>query len=195
MFFCDQDDIWFPNKIERLVDILDSCNEQVVIHNARVLKETEDGTFRLIDKHLMNDYPFDSNGFYKIDGSTQVWPAFYCNCIIQGMCCCAKRDYLLSVSPFSKATNHDVWVLFCAIADNTLLAIKDDLAYYRIHKNNTAGIPEFKKKRPLREKITSFDQIGKDSIRQQYLWYTDTSLYLGLRDIPDDIAKLLILFY
>ena len=195
VFFCDQDDVWLPNKIERLVNVLDSCNEQVVIHNAQVLKEFDDGTFRLIDKHLMNNYPFDSKGMYKIDGSVQVWPAFYCNCVIQGMCSCIKRDYLLSVSPFSKAANHDEWILFCAIADNTLLAIKDDLAYYRIHRHNTAGIPEFKEKRSLWEKIWSYDQVGKESVRQQYLWYADASSYLGERSISDDRVKLLISFF
>ncbi len=194
VFFCDQDDVWFPNKIERLVNILDSHNEQVVIHNAQILKESDDGSFSPIEKHLMGAYPFDSDGLYKIDGSAHVWPSFY-YCIIQGMCVCAKRDYLLSISPFSKGSNHDNWVLFCASADDTLLAVKDDLAYYRIHKNNSCGIAEYKKRRSLWEKTKSFDRQGKESILRQYIWYMDASSYLGNRQIPDRRAMHLISFF
>ncbi len=194
VFFCDQDDIWFPNKIERLVGVLDSCDEQVVIHNAQVLKETDGSSFQPIDKHLMGNYPFDSNGLYKINGSAQVWLAFYC-CAIQGMCICAKREYLLSISPFSKGSFHDIWILFCAAADDTLLAIKDDLAYYRIHDNNVSGIQELKTKRPLLDRIKTFDRKGKDSLLKQYLWYKDTLTYLGDRDITDDKVKRLVLFF
>ena len=194
VFFCDQDDVWLPNKMERLTDILDSCDEKVVIHDAQVLKEDEDGSFHLIDRHLMSNYPFDSNGLYKIKGSAEVWLAFY-TCAIQGMCICAKRDYLLSISPFSKGLGHDYWILFCAAADDTLLAIKDDMAYYRIHSNNTAGLSELKKERSLIEKTKSFDKRGKESILKQYLWYMDTSAYLRDRKILDDRVRQLITFF
>ena len=195
VFFSDQDDIWLPNKIERLVDILDSCDEQVVIHDAQILKEADDGSFHKIDKHLLNNYSFNSDGLYKFDGPAQACLAFYCGCITAGMCSCIKRDYLLSVSPFSKASCHDDWIQFCALADDTLLAVKDILALYRIHDNNTCGIPEFKKKRSLFQRIVSFDDKGKESIRKQYLWYADTSSYFKKTDYLDDRVKLLISFF
>ena len=195
VFFCDQDDIWFPNKIECLVSVLDSHKEKVVIHDAQILMELDDGTFYPIDKHLTDKYPFNSDGLYKINGLNQVRLAFYCGCITAGMCSCIKRDYLMSFSPFSKASYHDDWIQFCALADDTVLAIKDVLVYYRIHKNNTCGIPEFKKKRSLWEKIKHFDYKGKESIRHQYLWYTDTSSYLRNQNILDDKIKHLISFF
>lgn len=194
VFFCDQDDIWLPNKIERLVEVLDSCEEKVVIHDAQVLKESENGVFNLIDKHLMGDFSFNSNGLCKINGPALIWQSFY-YCVIQGMCVSVKRDYLLSVSPFSKGSNHDNWTLFCATADDTIMAIRDSLAYYRIHKGNTAGISEFKKKRPLWERVKTFDYKGKESILKQYLWYKDASAYLGNREILDDKVRLLISFF
>ena len=194
IFFCDQDDIWLPNKIERLVDILDSCDEQVVIHNAQVIQETTDGSFQLIDRYLMGSHPFDSDGLFKIDGQSEVWFAFYC-CAIQGMCMCVKRDYLLSLLPFSKGINHDNWILFCAAADNSLLAVSDILAHYRVHDNNTCGISDLKKRKPLSKKLASFDQQGRSSIINQYTWYMDTSTYLGTRPILDEKIRQLISFF
>ena len=195
VFFCDQDDVWFPNKIERLVSVLDSCREEVVIHDAQILKEFDDGSFCPIDKYLISSYPFDSNGLYKINGPDNVCLAFYCGCITAGMCSSIKRDYLLSVTPFSKSSCHDDWIQFCALADNTLLAINDKLAFYRIHKNNTYGISEFKKKESLWNKLRSYDFKGKESIRKQFLWYADTSSYLGNMETLDDRVKLLISFF
>lgn len=194
IFFCDQDDIWFPTKVEYMVKTMDSHEEQVFIHNAQVLKEEPDGSFRPIEKHLMASYPFDANGVHKINGSEEVWPLFYC-CVIQGMCMCVKRDYLLSVLPFSKGSGHDYWIQFCAVADNSILAVKEDLAYYRIHSNNVAGISEFKKKRPLWSRIQTFDKKGKESILKQYVWYKDAKAYLKDRPISDELIKLLIDFF
>ena len=194
VFFCDQDDIWFEKKIERLVGVLDICNEQVVIHNAQVIRECDDGSFKPIDKHLLGKYPFDSAGLYKINGSEQVKLAFY-NCLIHGMCTCIKRNYLLTLLPFSRGSNHDNWILFCALADDTILAVSDDLAYYRIHENNTCGIQEYKKKRSLSKRLASFDQQSKLSILNQYVWYKDSSSYLGNRTISDDKTQLLISFF
>ena len=194
IFFCDQDDVWLPNKIERLVSVLDRCEEQVIIHNAQVIQETAEGSFQLIDRYLMGPYPFGSDGLFKIDGPSQVWFAFY-TCAIQGMCMCAKRNYLLKIMPFSNGLYHDYWTLFCAAADNSLLAVADVLAYYRIHKNNTAGISELRKKRSIFARISTFDRRGSSSIVDQYTWYIDTSAYLDTRPILNDKVNQLISFF
>ena len=194
VFFCDQDDVWFPNKVERCINTLEDAEENVLIHNAQILKETEEGTFSPIDKHLLGWSPDDSDGTYKVNGSLHVCSSFY-YCIIQGMCICAKREYLLSISPFSKGSYHDYWILFCASVDDSILAVTEDLGYYRIHKDNTAGIPEYKKKRPLPDRLSTFDSKGKESIIKQYIWYKDTSAYLRDRIITDDQVKKMILFF
>ena len=194
VFFCDQDDIWFDNKIEKCISALEAANEQVLIHNAQVLKETEEGSFLPLNKHLLDKTSDDSERIYKINGSSYIWSSFY-YCIIQGMCICAKRDYLNSIMPFSKGSNHDNWILFCAIADDTMLAITDDLAYYRIHMENTCGISEFKKNRPLLDRLSTFDKKGKESIIKQYIWYKDTSTYLKNRTVTDDQVKTMIQFF
>ena len=194
IFLCDQDDIWFPNKVERMVEVMDSHDENVYIHNAQVIIEGNENEFKTSDRHLLGNFPFDSNGLYKVNGSDQVWPSFY-YCIVQGMCTCIKKDYLKTILPFSKGSNHDNWILFCACADDTLLAVRDDLAFYRIHSNNTCGIQEYKKKRPLSDRIATFDKKGKESILKQYVWYKDTSAYIKDREIKDDKIKILISFF
>ena len=92
IFFCDQDDVWCKNKIERSVSVLRSHRENVLIHDTQILKESEDGSFHLLEKRVMAKYPFDEDGVYKLDGTKLIWQAFY-HCLVQGMSICIKRDY------------------------------------------------------------------------------------------------------
>ena len=91
--------------------------------------------------------------------------------------------------PFSKGYNHDYWMLFCALADNTLLAVSDVLAYYRIHKHNTAGLAGYKTKRPLIDRISSFRDVGEKNIVCQYIWFNDGLSYIGSRPMPNEKTK------
>lgn len=65
------------------------------------------------------------------------------------MSACIKRKYLISLLPLSKENTHDLYLFFCAVRDNTVLATTDVLAFYRIHKHNTAGIGKYKKRELL----------------------------------------------
>ena len=194
IFFCDQDDIWLENKIERSLSILEGTTRNVLMHNAQVIKENDKGEFHLVEMHLMPDLHFDMNNLCFVDGRSFEHMKFF-HCIIQGMCLCVKRSYLQSVLPFSRGRNHDDWLLFCALSDNTLIAVNEDLAYYRIHKNNTAGLPEYKNKRPFTQRVAKYDENGKKSIIHQFLWYKDAVNYLGNRPISNDEVNLIVAFF
>lgn len=184
VFFCDQDDIWHKNKVERMVEFFETAgaDANVAFHNARVIKKNEKGEFTPIDRVLMEQYPFDASGVYKLSGERRIWSLknrFY----IFGMCLCARRSYLLSILPFSKGKKHDDWVLFCSIMDDTLYAVADELAYYRIHDQNTCGITEYRKTRSFFKKIQDFTQKSKKRIYPLYIWYKDTEAYYNSRVI------------
>lgn len=185
VFICDQDDIWHQNKIEKVMEVFSNRKgrEKVLIHNARVIREAEDGSFLMTDRWLMPAYPFDSEGLYKPDGKEEMMGASSF-CIINGMCICAERKWLLSILPFSRSFMYDLWLLFCAFADDTIIALNEELAYYRIHKDNLCGMAEFLPKKTVRERIRNYDQAGKKSIEAYYIWHRDIKDYL--RDKPTD---------
>ena len=194
VFFCDQDDIWFDNKIERMLSVMETCCCKVAIHNGVVMKENIDGTFSTIDRHLLGSLSFDSEGIQKLRGEWHVWSALHC-CYVQGMCICAEREYLMSILPFSFGNNHDYWILLCGFADGVITAVSDDLVFYRIHNGNTCGISAFKHKRSLLDRIATFDKKGKESIIKQYAWYVDTADYIDGRYNESEQEALLYRFF
>lgn len=192
VFFCDQDDIWRSNKVEVMCNVMKAHEENVAFHNAQIIRADEAGVFHKTEEYLIHSYPFNENHEFKIRRQEHLATAFN-SCCIQGMCICAKRDYLLSIMPFSRGLGHDYWVLFCAIADDSLLAVNENLTYYRIHKNNTCGIDNRKKR--LKEKIISFDCNGKLSIQKQFRWYKDTYKYLKNKSDLSERNNLLYSFF
>ena len=194
VFFCDQDDCWRQNKIERAIQLMSSHKKKILIHDARVLKESEEGSFEVINKTLMPKFPFNDAGLYFLSKERELISAFL-YCIINGMCIVADREYILSIMPFSKGFYHDQWVLFCGIADNEVMAVDEELALYRIHNNNTSGLRTFQRKRSFMEKIHAYKEKGKSSIRNYYVWFVDTVEYLGDVKPLDDLIRQRILFF
>lgn len=195
VFLCDQDDIWLPNKIKIMTTIMSEREENAAFHNARLLIQQEDESFSIGNQTLLDlmNKGDTSERVVKLHRKDVIWDAFHHH-IIQGMCVCIKQPYLRSVLPLSKGTNHDNWLEFCAAADDTLIYTPEELALYRVHENNTCGIVgKFKKKRNIIEKIRTFDNKGKNSIMNQYIWYQDAKAYLG--EIDNAKAKKLFAFF
>ena len=192
VFLCDQDDIWVNTKLETMINIMQTYDVEVAFHDGLVIKRNEHDIFVKTNHHLIDKYPF-VNGLYMLKGDKYLNDAFNI-CSIQGMCICGRKDYLLSIMPFSRGFGHDYWILFCATADDTLLAVDKVLTYYRIHENNTCGIKGTRKK-SLIKTIKSFDAKGKESILKQYAWYADTVAYLNGRTIKSKQVVLLYHFF
>ena len=187
LFFCDQDDIWFENKIERILQLFEKTGARVVIHNAQIIKEREEDFFIPIDGYLMVPLRFDHDGLYWFPDDRFLYEAFY-RCLIQGMCICAERAYIQSILPCSRGRDvHDAWILFCALADRELVASNEVLCYYRVHSGNTIGIAVFQQKRKLKKRIRSFAEDSKADVINHYIWYKDTSTYrrVSQQERPD----------
>ncbi len=194
IFFCDQDDRWHPNKIERTTQLMSLYKKKILLHDARILQEKEDGSFEAINRTLMPKLPFDDQGIYCLSKEKELTKAFL-YCLINGMCIAADRGYILSIMPFSKGFYHDQWVLFCGIADNEVMAVDEELALYRIHNNNTSGLGEFRKKRSFRERVQTYKEKGKSSVKNYYLWFTDTVDYLRDAALIDNLIRERILYF
>ena len=182
IFLCDQDDIWTQDKVQRISEIMEKHNENVVFHDAKILKQVKDNSFELTEKTIFRDgnelydKPFLEDGTYKIEKEKYLWLCHKYN-LINGMCMCIRRDYLFSILPFSKGGLHDAWICFCAIIDDTLLSVKDILSYYRIHRTNTTQIRGQKKKKNYLKSLITYDKRSQANIRSRYIWYIDRFLY------------------
>jgi glycosyltransferase involved in cell wall biosynthesis len=130
--FCDQDDVWLPEKLSRCEAILASADgPSLVMHAAEVVDEKLNPTgtlhpnIRQQQRLRPRDYPTFVGG--------------------PGFAMCFERrllDYLRE-PPLPPATaleyGHDTLLVLLAGADNGLLLLDQPLALYRRHGGNVSG--------------------------------------------------------
>ena len=147
-FFCDQDDVWLPNKIE------------ITLKEAEKITNTECGVLiftdlKVVDQELQ--VMFDS--FYRLKGVDPRW-INYKNVLVRGYvpgCVMMVDD---TVAQFARAYRHidclkmrDWWIMNVAyICGSKIRYVDKQLMLYRQHSNNTIGIGRHSK---LSKKITN----------------------------------------
>lgn len=143
--FCDQDDVWFPDKVERAVLKLQEFQETpAMIFTTTQLTDSNLKCLKLWPSNLSKE------------------PSFY-NAIIQNIVVGATitlnkhaRDLLCKKTPdTTQIIMHDWWVYLCISAFGETLFDSTPSIYYRQHTNNLIGgetsILDY-----IRRKINSF---------------------------------------
>ena len=127
--FCDQDDIWMPNKINESFYAIKSIEK---LHEPAICF----GTYELIGKNG-NKIEFSKIN-YDFGLNLKILIAmnyFYgCTMIINK----SLLERCIEISP--NAENHDYWIaLIAALSDAQYKYISKPLMYYRQHNNNVSG--------------------------------------------------------
>ncbi len=130
--FCDQDDVWLPEKLARCEAILASGDRpSMVMHAARVVDEELNPTgtlhpnIRQEQRLRPRDYP------------TFVGGPGFAMCFERGL-----LDYLREPPLPAETTlvyGHDTLLVLLAGADNGLFLLDEPLALYRRHGGNVSG--------------------------------------------------------
>ena len=144
IFLSDQDDIWFPNKVEiHLKHHLDRKDILAVTNNC-----------------LISDKNFNTFGNTKLDNLKLLGKNY--KSFVMGCCCSIKKNFLNAALPFPDSfSGHDNWL--CELADyaEKRIFIEDTLQLYRQHDsndstylaNNPRGITTFVKINFLLERV------------------------------------------
>lgn len=117
VFFCDQDDIWLPNKVEKLDAALRTggcaASDAIVVDD------------RLETLH---------HSYFEWRGTRRFSRlSIYLKPAIIGATVACRRAYLATLLPFPAAVPHDFWLTFNAACDNTLVVLRIPLILYRRH--------------------------------------------------------------
>ena len=117
VFFCDQDDIWLPNKVEMLDAALRTA--ECAASDAIVVDD------RLETLH---------RSYFELRGARHFSSlSLYLKPSIIGATVACRRDYLETLLPFPAGVPHDFWLTFNAACDNTLAVLRTPLILYRRH--------------------------------------------------------------
>ena len=135
IFLADQDDIWEPNKIERILDTMKAVNAKAICTNYKLI----DGNGQpLGDKREYNIPPFVKNVTGPIQKITFSMLA-YTN-LVQGCTYCFTKeikDIFLRVN--NKFVPHDYQIMLIAANLNGTYFLNEELIQYRLHETNTIG--------------------------------------------------------
>ncbi len=132
IFLCDQDDVWLPDKVKRVMEAFDEGYD-LVLHNAYIT----DGELNI------TDYSFFEKRGSKKGVIRNVFKNSYMGC-----CMAFDRKLLKRIMPMPRSIPmHDQWIGILAEIYGKVKFLDLPLIYYRVHGGNvTGGKTTFKQK-------------------------------------------------
>lgn len=131
--FCDQDDIWMDDKVEKCVAYMNEKNIDLVVTDKQIIDENDNVTCSSVRKHSNKNYDnwntYDDITKYNIFVTYAV-----------GMSIIMKASFAKKSLPFSKYTGHDQWVLACTSTEGKVGYLNLPLVQYRRHGKNVSGV-------------------------------------------------------
>jgi glycosyltransferase involved in cell wall biosynthesis len=119
VFLSDQDDVWFPEKIEHMSRLADQNPDALVLMNDAVLTDKNLESVDLTKLGQIRSAGFSDHAF------------------VMGCCCAVRRELLnicMPILPGFKA--HDNWIVGFAEKLNKKFICDEPLQYYRRHDSN-----------------------------------------------------------
>jgi glycosyltransferase involved in cell wall biosynthesis len=134
---CDQDDVWYPHKLERSIGAL-TRNEDVgyVFSDADMMDEQG----RPLDRRM-----WDAVGFFEsrrqaaLEGRMLELLVVYT--FVQGAATTFRSDLRELLLPIPHGWLHDAWIALLSAFVRPYLMIEEPLLRYRIHGEQEIGVP------------------------------------------------------
>jgi glycosyltransferase involved in cell wall biosynthesis len=134
--FCDQDDVWHPEKLEKVAAHTEGTRVTMMVHQASLIDETG----RNIGSFNQGITTTKQRGTLQYN----AWGTFW------GFSIVVRRDVLDLVSPAHRFVDfidprhliaHDRWACFLAQTLGETVEIAEPLVGYRQHASNVYGVP------------------------------------------------------
>lgn len=130
--FCDQDDIWLPNKITKMTEAMQADHSLAAASERTII----DGNGTVIKTRARTG---STKGWDNWATGDNIFVHTSVICYAVGMSMLLNGDFARSVIPFSSNTGHDKWALICASAEGTVSFVDEPLVMYRRHGENVSG--------------------------------------------------------
>lgn len=150
--FCDQDDYWYPQKIEKMVDAI--CDYPIIYCDSILSDESLNKKEKKISDHV---------NFKSWNNCLQL--SVFCRIYAHTMLC--KKLFLEKGFPFPEVIPPDWWLPYLSTFYGGMKYLPEPLALYRQHQNNVAGIIGGKRKKTDNDTKTRRNKIEKEKIRKR----------------------------
>ncbi len=124
IFLSDQDDIWCPNKREKVLEAF-TYGVDVVLHDAKIVDTNE----RVL-----------ASSFFEVRHSKPgFWSNLFKNSYI-GCCMAFRKDFVKEILPFpTNIPMHDQWIGLVSEQKHSSYFLKEPLLLYRRHEENVTS--------------------------------------------------------
>lgn len=173
IFPCDQDDIWYKNKIERMVECFANNPETgAVFSNADVV----DQNLNLLKGSLWKRLKIKPKELNHINSHNRMFEILLKRNLVTGTAMAFRAEHREHIVPIPKEWVHDQWIALIISISSNLTPLPIPLIAYRQHSSNQIGAPETIIKKILnggKNKGKSFHAIysSKAKIYQDILDY------------------------
>lgn len=157
IFFSDQDDVWLPHKVEKIIKEFNNNEAMLIFTNAYITKSDIN---TIIITSLWEKVGFTTN--QMVDSFGNIMKQNY----VTGATMAIRRELLDISLPFSESCYHDYWLALIASSKNKLFCLDEKLIYYRQHDNNQVGIADSKIKK-VKNIYKSMNQLKTDYLNEK----------------------------
>lgn len=166
LFFCDQDDVWFPSKVELFMDKMKGGENEFGKECSLVVFSDQiptDSALNPICDSLM-EYQKQNPGFASFH------PLVFQNVVTGGAMAFnrAASDKALRCVDSTKACMHDYWVAEVAACFGKCLYVDQATSYYRQHSTNEVGASNVRSLKYIAHKLSHLGNVQK-KMRQDKL--------------------------
>ena len=150
IFLCDQDDIWYPNKVKHVCDVFESTDCILVEHDARVVDEKKNVLYESFFEHRNV-----RAGFWKN----------YMRNTYHGCLMAFRRELVQYLNPFpKKGCLHDQWIGLVAERKGKIVFLPEILMEYKRHSGNASSFKRLPFARQLGDRLNLLIYIIKRKI-------------------------------
>jgi glycosyltransferase involved in cell wall biosynthesis len=148
LFFCDQDDVWHPSKMERLMSKMHEMESRfgsipLLVHcNLRVVSES----LEVIHPSFWSFMGIEVFEPHKIDHLLRYDAVTGCALLI-------NKELKQLILPMGFPIMHDAWLALGASLFGQIGVVKEALVDYRQHKNNVIGAKPVTFFKKLRDRV------------------------------------------
>jgi glycosyltransferase involved in cell wall biosynthesis len=177
---CDQDDIWYADKIEKQLNLMNIVNNNIpiLIHSDMQIIDEND---RIISDSFFN--------FSHLDYDKKAFSFFLVKNNVTGNSMFFNRKLAELIKYHKNILMHDWWIALIASAFGKIFFINEPLLQYRKHSKNVIGAQNFYSINKVKKIFNySLDKIFLQAYAFKELYYNQLSL--EKKDIIDNFINL-----
>lgn len=171
--YCDQDDIWDPDKVEKMTEVLENTGSPLVCSDLRIIdgsgNKIADSITKIRKRHIFRE----GNG---------LAPKLLVSNFVTGCAMMIRSETAKSAIPFAESLVHDQWLAINAALKGKIEVIHTPLISYRQHDSNqTAALKGIiDKSSYYNERLTKY----KDRLRE----YKNRLYFTDMKNVIDELS-------